>query len=492
MANVKIPYALTPAVAVDQRRLHMASAIARGLPRLTRHPPRPTETAYLACYGPSLQQTWEHLRGKSPIIAMSGATKWLDARGITADYVLEMDPRPSQMTVSLPPVPGAHYLVASCVVPQYFDALEAAGNPVTLWHTVNTNWDDETRWVSLNDPAAKGPEGPMVVHGGCTVGLTAIHVAGLLGYTRFEIHGMDGSFSDDGQRHAGQHGGKTQPNNINWAAGGRTFRTSKIMANAVAESVNLAKNFPIITVWHGDGLTQALIRKANLPNAACADQAEKVAKLGMLTPRILQAPSLPKTGSQTFWDGLVQFLQPQDLPDLLQHIPIAEARRRAAKYNTGTIPFEAAVYLRALSRFYAPSVIAEVGTFIGTSTHALAPTRVLYTCDQSNDCVPTVMGEPSIVTHPYQSSARMFREIQEPVDLFFIDGRLTADDLTELRRLSHPGSVYVLDDHVGREKGVANAQALRPLLPTHALMPPAAHGRSTLAAFVPFLQRGAS
>jgi hypothetical protein len=475
MANVKIPYPLIPAVSLDTRRAQMESAIARGLPRLTATPIDPARTLHIACFGPSLAQTCEHLRGKSPIIAMSGATKFLAARGIIADYALEMDPRVSQLTVSLPPVPGVTYLIASCVVPAYFDAVLAAGNRVVLWHTVSSNFDDETEWVSKHDP------GQFVVSTGSTVGLGAIQVGGLLGFSRFEIHGMDGSFSEDGNRHAGTHGGKAQPPDIQWAALGKTYRTSKIMANAVAETINTAKNFPIITIWHGDGLTQALIRKAKLTNAACADETAKVEQLRGLQPVIVKAP--PTKSGQSFWEALMSWLAPTDLPELVANIGLCEPRRAVAEYNTGTVPFESAVYLRALARFYEATRIVEVGTFIGTSAMALAgPGRAVFTCDASNDCVPA--DTKGVVTHPHTTSTAMLRTLDGKVDLFFFDGRIQPEDVAEITRLSHAQTVYVVDDYVGAEKGVANMQILTGVFRGHVLIPPG-KGPSTLAVLAP-------
>lgn len=477
MANVKIPYALVPAVALEQRRNHAISAIARGLPRLDRRPLDESKTLHIACYGPSLQDTFEELRGKYPIVSMSGATKFLASHGIIPDYAIEMDPRESQLVVSLPPVPTVHYLIASVVTPTFFDQVLAAGNEVTLWHTVSSNWEDELGWFAQHDR----PD-VLVVSAGCTVGLAAIQLGGILGFNRFEIHGMDGSFKD-GARHAGPHGGKTQKDTHTWDAGGVTYRTSKIMANAVAEAVNTAKNFPIITVWHGDGLTQALIREADLINACCADETAKRARLMGKRPQVLHTPTMMLKQQATFWDAALTFLQPADLPELVSQIATCEPRRVQARYNTGTIPFESAAYLRAICRFYEPKVIVEIGTFIGTSTHALKAGRVLYTCDRDNDCVPLT---ESIVTHPYQTSTQMLREIQEKVDLFFFDGRLVKEDLQHIERLSHPGTVYVFDDYVEKAKGMANVQMLASYMPGHTLITPS-EGRSTLAIAVPFL-----
>jgi hypothetical protein len=471
---VKVPYALTAAVAVPQRYAQMSSAIARSLPRLQRITIDPRRTLSIACYGPSLAATWREL--KPPILSMSGATKWLVEHGVTPTYHIDMDPRANKIMTSLPAVPGVHYLVASVCVPEYFDALLEAGVEVTLWHTVSSNWEQDLRWVAEHDPDQ------LVISTGSTIGLAGIQLGGLLGYSRFDVHGMDASFLE-GQRHAGAHHGKTQKPNIVWPAGGKKYYTSKIMANAAAETVNTARNCPIFLTFFGDGLTQALIKEADLLNACCADQPAKRAAMATRTAHVLDLPPIPK-GRGTPWDAWLTCLKPGDVTDLIAQIPVCEARRSRARYNTGSVPLETAVLLRAVSRYYRPDVIAEVGTFIGTSTAALVPGRALYTCDRSNDCLPST---ETVLTHPYRSSTEMFREIQEPVDLFFLDGRLTDDDLGEIRRLKHPKSVFFLDDCTGQEKGVVNTARLMPHLPGYVVIPPPStyQGRSTLGAIVP-------
>ena len=81
----------------------------------------------------------------------------------------------------------------------------------------------------------------------------------------------------------------------------------------------------------------------------------------------------------------------------------------------------------------------------------------------------------------------MLREIQESVDLFFFDGRIQEEDLAEITRLSKPTTVYVFDDFLGSEKGVANIRRLGPYLSDHILITPSG-GPSTLAVLVPQVQ----
>lgn len=462
---MKIPYALTAAVPVPLRHQQMAHALTLGLPRLEPVPIVEGRALSIACYGPSLKETWQALQ--RPILSMSGATRWLAERGVVPDFHVDMDPRNYKKDNIDPPVPGVHYLMASVCCPDFFRILR--DQRVTLWHTFSgrgPDGRDTYDWVAEHDPGA------VVVHGGSTIGLTAIHLGGLLGYRHFEIHGMDGSFAD-GARHAGAHSGKTQDDGTTWRAGGVAYRTSKIMANAVAETLNTAKNFPIFTVFHGEGLTQALVREADLRNACCADQAEKAERVRRSVATFVPVPKADvRQGVRSFWDALlVQPEAPQWLGDVLRIAEAAEARRPLARYNTGTVPIETALLLRALSAFFRPRVAVEIGTFIGTSTEAILADHA-YTCDRSNDCLPS---SDRITCHPGWESSRMLDKLVDlgvSVDLFFLDGRLGPGDLGRVLKLSHPGTVYALDDVEGKEKGVVNLGMLLTALPGHAVVQP--------------------
>jgi hypothetical protein len=479
---MKIPYALTPAVPLERRYENMKVAIARGLPRIHRAVIDERAVMHVACYGPSLQQTWKELR--HPIISMSGATKWLAARGVVADYHVDMDPRQCQLRNYEPAIVGVKYLVASVCDPVVFDALRAAGADVTLWHAVSSNEQQDLAWVAQHD------DGALLIVGGSTIGLTAIQIGGVLGYRRFAIHGMDGSFAD-GVRHAGAHADpKTQKNDITWDAGGRTYHTSRIMANAVAETINQMGLYPIFTVFHGEGLTQALIKEANHQNACTADQVEKAAfLLERAAVNFVDVPPREREQLPTWsvWEAIC-FSNPDPhwLDELQVQFAIAEARRPLARFNTGSIPLETGLLLRAVCAWRRPRVAVEIGTFIGKSTLALQA-DVIYTCDRDNDCLPPT---PRIRTHPYTSSTALLRALAArgaTADLFFFDGRLADEDVELILRLSTPETVYCFDDFEDGGKGLANWRKLGPRCPAHGLVEPHPqyHGRSTLALAVP-------
>jgi len=513
---MKIPYPLTAAVAPAERYAQMKLALAiaadRHYGRLAATPITDDRTMLIACYGPSLLTTWETLRDQhaagAPILSMSGATRFLADRGIIADYHLDMDPRAYKSRHLDPPIPGVHYLMASCCPPATWDLLR--GERVTLWHTQQA--DDPTESLTVDSWVAKyDAPGQFIVHGGSTIGLTALHIAGLLGYRHLEIHGMDGSFaavaadpangSTDG-RHAGIHfAKKLQPSDKTWDAEGRTYRTSNIMANAVAETINTVSHFPIFTVFHGDGLTQALIREANVPNACTANQTEKADRIRRATVRVLALPPLRQKRIASYWDAMIDAVDPSAVPELLRLLRVAQSRRALAKFNTGSISIETALQLRALSTFHRPVIIAEVGTFIGSSTYALRAASALYTCDVSNDCLPA---DPAnhIIPHPYTTATVMFERmlavgLHGQVDLFFFDGRLSPADAALIERLGHPRSIFAFDDchpTIGGGKGLANLRLLQPLARDHAPIPPSPTfaNRSTLGALVPFVTADAA
>ena len=264
---MKVPFQLVAAVNTGKRHQQMAEALKHGFPRIQPQPIDEEKVMSIACYGPSLEDTWQEL--VRPIISVSGALHFLHERGITPDYHVDMDPRPHKVKHIDPVVPGVHYIMASVCHPRAWELLK--GEQVTLVHVYSADGTEE--WVKQNDP------GQIMLRPGSTSGMAALHVAGLLGCRRFEIHGMDGSLRN-GKRHAGPHYGHPQ-GGLTWQAGHKVYETSRIMSNACAEVINSFHIYPMFGVFHGDGLQQALIEEEyNLDNAARAGtpKAEMVRK----------------------------------------------------------------------------------------------------------------------------------------------------------------------------------------------------------------------
>lgn len=138
--------------------------------------------------------------------------------------------------------------------------------------------------------------------------------------------------------------------------------------------------------------------------------------------------------------------------------------RSKADYNTGSVPYDDAVGLYKIVKLFQPNAIAEVGTFIGVSTNVmnLAKERLvdIYTCDVSNDIDLNV---PNIHQYPKKPSHEMFADLAEKgvkIDLVYLDGRLSQQDIEPLSKIVHDKTVFVLDDFEGVEKGVTNALML--------------------------------
>lgn len=187
-------------------------------------------------------------------------------------------------------------------------------------------------------------------------------------------------------------------------------------------------------------------------------------------------------------------------PDWLSSlVEDAHARRVRADYDTGSILEEEAYLLWALAESTQARVVIEVGTFIGTSTQALAmgsKVEAVYTCDISNDCLP---GTHVIRTYPKVTSQDMLGRLCRLgviADLFFFDGVLRQADADALKFLTHSETVYAFHDYnygpkirangvreIMPRKGIGNVILLKPLFPGHVLIDPP--DGTTLAVLAP-------
>lgn len=172
--------------------------------------------------------------------------------------------------------------------------------------------------------------------------------------------------------------------------------------------------------------------------------------------------------SRLIWSDILALVDPADREVIREPFEYLEVNRKAATYNTGSINFTNAWCLYALTRYFKPRVVAEVGTFIGKSTMAMAEAMqaslvespIIYTCDSSNNISLYSKIDTDLVQYPMLTSTDMFTDMvakQVKADLFFIDGRLSAEDIELLGQVAHETSVFVFDDFEGVEKGVINA-----------------------------------
>ncbi len=168
--------------------------------------------------------------------------------------------------------------------------------------------------------------------------------------------------------------------------------------------------------------------------------------------------------SNIFWGIVDEKVGDYPYEKIERIVDINQNFRSEADYNTGSVPYDDAVELYKLVKFFQPKVIAEVGTFIGVSTMTmnLAMDRLvdIYTCDHSNKID---LGVPNIFQYPKQSSTQMFKDMAEKkvgVDLLYLDGRLQQEDFQYFPSIIHDQTIFVFDDFEGIEKGVVNAMML--------------------------------
>lgn len=207
--------------------------------------------------------------------------------------------------------------------------------------------------------------------------------------------------------------------------------------------------------------------------------------------------------ASAFWASvLLSSPQATWAADVRRIVAEAETRRERADYNTGSILETEAYALRALAEYLKAKTVVEVGTFIGTSTCALASAatvQAVYTCDASNDCLRAT---ETIATFPKVSSATMLRRLaasKVKADLCFLDGTLRAADIAPLKAVMRKGAIFAVHDYnygpkrrvrhgvesyeTVPRKGIGNIRLLQPHWPDHMVIEP--RPETTLALFVP-------
>lgn len=263
-------------ISEEQRQEQVWKAMTRGLPRFEPVAGVSQQPVGIACYGPSLHQTWQRLKGYSYIFTMSGSHDFLLARDIKPTVHLECDPRPHKAEFLKNPCKDTVYIISSCCHPNVFEALK--GYRVSLIHM-------------LNEPVHKLPytykPGDWLVTGGSNVGLRALVVARMMGFVRQHVFGMDCSFEQS--THAGPH-----PNDkhkrISIKVGDRVYETSNVFMTYARQFFHEVRKLPDVKVTlHGVGLLQNVVAN-KLKQPMTAEEAmtiikAKPAEVIALTPK---------------------------------------------------------------------------------------------------------------------------------------------------------------------------------------------------------------
>ena len=190
-AGAFVPQPLSTEVSPVQMLANMASALDRGLPTVKVCKPHGL-TLSIAGGGPSLADTCDELTGY--IAAVNGSFKFLLNQPIIdgSPYfcgVLDAGEHIADMLVADKAV---RYYVASICAPSVFDKLKDCN--VVLWHvTPASTGAPHHASLLIKDDISIG--------GGCTMGLRWLNLGYVLGFRKFNLHGLDSSFRD-GATHA--------------------------------------------------------------------------------------------------------------------------------------------------------------------------------------------------------------------------------------------------------------------------------------------------
>lgn len=183
--------------------------------------------------------------------------------------------------------------------------------------------------------------------------------------------------------------------------------------------------------------------------------------------------------SQIFWKNINAMIHTHFYKDKLEDIWEAtnKIRNDFPPDIAGTIDKQTALELIAISKFFSPKRVCEIGTYIGRSAFCIATGAKnnlieLHTCDYSFDLFKITdellkynRDLSKIIYYGKTSSTEMFRQLQvnknAKIDLFFLDGRISHEDNDLIDQIKNQNSVFILDDYEGTEKGVHNAFMLR-------------------------------
>ena len=241
-------YPIQGVVNPEGRHAQMAKALeiakSRGWPQMLRKN-HGDKWLSIVGFGPSLKHTWRHI--KRPMLTVSGAHDFLLDCGVVPDYHMDCDPRDYKADFVKRAHPGVLYLMASVCHPKVWDYLE--GMKVELWHL--HNGAETSEWVAKHDPGAN------MIGGGSTAGMRALEIGSMLGYRRFEIHGIDNSLAE-GKRHAGPHPGKEQ-NIVQVNCDEGWYDSTPQMIEAAKEMITFIQNYDCEITFYGEGLQQAMV-----------------------------------------------------------------------------------------------------------------------------------------------------------------------------------------------------------------------------------------
>ena len=243
--KMEVKYAASP----DEHEANVRAAVALKLPSLQRGP-LATEPVAVVCSGPSLRRIWKQIKDFKHILTCSGAHQFLLDHGIVPTWHMEGDPRAHKAVFVRWPHRRVQYLIASSCHPKVFQALK--GYNVKVWHVLQ----NAEHLITLGHY----PAGDWVLTGGTNVGMRALVMARILGFTDVHVFGMDCSAEES--FHTGNHPNEpTRETTMTVRIGERAFQSTPLFVHYAQQFFHEILQLPDVHVQlHGDGLLQALAK----------------------------------------------------------------------------------------------------------------------------------------------------------------------------------------------------------------------------------------
>jgi hypothetical protein len=203
-------------------------------------------------------------------------------RGIIPHFHMETDPRPHKAEFTRHPDNRTMYLIASSCHPEVFNNLK--GCDVRLWHVVAA------------DELHRMPRGHWMITGGCNVGLRALVMARLMGYTDVHVFGMDCSCDEKATFHVNAHPNEPKSKSHRMVkVGDKEFMSCDIFIECARQFFKETMLLSDVRVTlHGEGLLQALAEKKIADPAQIEKRRKFITERGGATIAL----SLPMTISQ--------------------------------------------------------------------------------------------------------------------------------------------------------------------------------------------------
>lgn len=143
--------------------------------------------------GPSIKDYVDDIRQFKTTMVCGSSNDWAMDNNILPTYSVICDPDPISINYYQKLDTETKYMIAAACDPKIFDHLK--GQQIVLWHChseeVKAKLDEENLGADYN-----------AISGGCTVGLRALSMAIMLGYTNIHMFGFDSCLGVNDKHHA--------------------------------------------------------------------------------------------------------------------------------------------------------------------------------------------------------------------------------------------------------------------------------------------------